>query len=692
MSRRFASLLTIAGATVFVFVAYQHLRGQSRSLITEPIDEHNLVVLRGNMHPAATLANDAGPVPVSTRMDGVWLQLKRPPEKQAAFEKLLAEQQDASSPNFHKWLTAKQVGDQFGPSQEDIAKVTQWLQTHGFSVNHVYPHGTLIDFSGTAGQIHQAFHTEIRNFDVNGQRHYANVSDPQIPAALAGVVAGPVSLHNFMPHPLHKRKTDMTPVAGYTVAGGYKLLVPGDLATIYNIPLSSYTGQGVTVVVIEDTDVYTTADWSVFRKEFGLARPYPYGSFTQVHPGIGTTVGGEPALSCSDPGANGDDGEAILDAEWASAAAPNASIVLASCANTSNFGGYIAFQNMLTNGGTVPPIVSISYGEAESELGTAFNTYINALYSLAASEGVSLFVSSGDEGAASADANAAYATHGIQVSGFTSTPYNVSVGGTDFSDYYSGTTSTYWTYFNSAKSYIPEIPWNTSCAGQLLTSFEGYAHPYGSTGFCNSANGANFITTASGSGGPSAVYSKPAFQTGFVGNPADSKRDIPDVSLFAANGLWGHYYVFCYSDPSGGGAPCVGAPSGWAGAGGTSFASPIMAGIMALVVQKKGGTAQGNPLSRIYTLAGTTYGGSTLASCNSSLGNTVSSTCIFYDVTAGDMDVPCKGSSNCYLPSGTYGVLSTSNSAYQPAYGTGIGWDFATGIGTVNAKNFVNSF
>ena len=211
-------------------------------------------------------------------------------------------------------------------------------------------------------------------------------------------------------------------------------------------------------------------DWDTFRSTFGLASAYPSGSFTQVHPAPGT--GG----TCTDPGANGDDGEAAIDVEWASAAAPNATIELASCADTTNFGGFIALQNLLSNGGPVPAVVSISYGESEPELGASGNSYINGLYQQAAAAGVSVFVSSGDEGAASSDAGSSDATHGITVSGFTSTPYNVSVGGTDFGDTYAGTNSTYWsgsngTTYGSALSYIPEIPWNDSCASQLLADF-----------------------------------------------------------------------------------------------------------------------------------------------------------------------------------------------------------------------------
>ncbi len=116
-----------------------------------------------------------------------------------------------------------------------------------------------------------------------------------------------------------------------------------------------------------------------------------------------------------------------------------------------------------------------------------------------------------------------------------------------------------------------------------------------------------------------------------------------------------------------------------------------MAGIQALANQYSGSN-QGLPNSTYYSIAKTEYGASGSSSCNSSKGNAVGSSCIFYDVTQGDMDLPCTGTNNCYKPSGTYGVLSTSNTAYQPAYGTQSGWDFASGIGTVNAYNLVKAF
>ena len=295
--------------------------------------------------------------------------------------------------------------------------------------------------------------------------------------------------------------------------------------------------------------------------------------------------------------------------------------------------------NILNGSGTPPAIVSISYGESEADLGATQNAYINSLYQQAVAEGVSVFVSSGDEGAASSDdgTNSPTATHGIAVSGFASTQYNVAVGGTDFGDTYAGANSTYWSGSNgaaygSALSYVPEIPWNDSCASGLIASYLGYPSTYGSNSLCNANEG---LVVAGGSGGPSGCatgtsstgvvggsctgYLKPSWQS-LPGNPSDGVRDIPDVSLFAADGVWNHFYLACFSDPRNEGASCAGAPDTWAGFGGTSFAAPIMAGIQSLINQKTG-SGQGNPNPTYYSLAAAEYGEGGSGSCNSTLGN-----------------------------------------------------------------------
>ncbi len=715
VSVAFASLVFVL---FFIPLRTVHAQGSSgrnaRLLVTQKIDETKRVALKGNTRPEANFKNDRGAVADDFVMEHMLLLLKRPPEQEQELQQFLDELQRKGSPNYQQWLTAKEFGERFGVAQADLETVTAWLESHGFKVNVVYPSGMLIDFSGPAGAVRKAFRVDIHHLEVNGEKHVANMSDPQIPEALAGVAVGVVSLHDFRPRPMHQMRrpkpqftfTDFLGSTNYAVA-------PADLATIYNLnPLfnAGISGQGQTIVLIEDTDVFSAADWTKFRSTFGLSA-FGSASFTQVHPAPASGTN-----NCTPPGAFApNDAEAILDAEWASAAAPSAAIEMAACADTTTtFGGLIAMQNLI-NGGTPPPaIMSISYGQCETVNGAAANAAYNSAYQQAVAEGVSVFVAAGDSGAAGCDNGATDATHGIGVNAFASTPNNVAVGGTDFSDTYSSTNDTFWnptnsSNFGSAKSYVPEIPWNDSCAGVLLSNYLGYSPTYGSTSLCNDPLfGPFFETVVAGGGGPSGCatgatapstpgvvsgscqgWPKPSWQA-LVGNPNDGVRDTPDVSLFAADGLWSHYYIFCWSDAAHGGAACTGDPSGWSGAGGTSFASPIMAGIQALINQKAGG-AQGNPNPVYYQLAATEYGSGGNSSCDSSNGNAVGASCIFYDVTLGDMDVNCTGA-NCYFADGSVGVLSTSNAAFSAAYGTTMGWDFSTGIGTVNAVNLVNNW
>ena len=690
--------------------------------ITQAIDPSQLSPMPTGVRAEANAANDRGLVDDGLQLDNLLMVLHRPDISEQALDDYMAEQLDPDSPNYHQWLTAEQVGE-YGPAADDIDAVGSWLQSQGFTINQVSADGMTIDFSGTAGYVKNAFHTEVHQLSVNGDTHIANISQPQIPSALAPVVVGIVSINDFRPN-TQARKRQM-PAYTYTSGSNqeYKL-VPADLATIYNLnPLFSagIDGTGQTIVLIEDSDVYSTADISTFRSTFGL----PANTFATVHP------------NCTDPGDpdNGTDFEVELDIEYAGAAAPGANLKLASCADTSTFGGLIAMQNLNT-ANDAARLWSISYGYCEAGNGQSNNAAYSSTYQTAAARGVSVFVAAGDEGAASCDANMQQATHGVGVSGFASTPYNVAVGGTDFGDTFAKTSSTYWnpsntSAYGSARTYINEIPWNNSCASQLFatyfdgTSGGGNGTTYGTNGFCNSTIGKSssgtvplFLTTASGSGGPSgcatgspstsgvvsgtcAGTAKPSWQS-IVGNPNDGVRDIPDVSLFSANGAWGHYWIVCYSRTDQDGAACTGSPSGWGGGGGTSFASPIMAGIQALINQKAA-SSQGNPNPTYYKLASAEYGTSGNSACNSTLGNAVGASCAFYDVTQGDIDVNCTGSQNCFMGSqaGTNGVLSNSTTTYSPTYGTTTsafsggaakGWDFATGIGSLNACNLVNSW
>ncbi len=690
--------LGIAAATAVLIFGLSarltsHLRaeefgGHARILITEPVDDNKLVTLPGNTRPEAyNPAYDRGRVDDAFPMQDMLLQLRRPAELEEEFDHYIDELTDKESPNFRHWLMPGEQGALYGPADADIVAIRAWLESHGFAVKGITANGMVIDFSGSAGQVREAFHTEIHNLDVRGQWHFANVGDPQIPAALAPAVVGVVSMHNFKPQAMHESLHEYV----FSGCGGtcYSL-TPADFQVIYNLnPLYrlGINGAGQTIAVVEDSDTYST-DVATYRSTF-LSK-YT-GTVKTLHPTGGAT--------CTDPGTTASDGEADIDAEMTSAVAPNATIEVATCADTTTFGGLLAVEN-LVNGASPPPIISVSYGECETVNGATSNAAFNSAYQTGAAAGVSIFVSSGDSGASACaplffSGSPTNAYSGVGVTGWGETPYNVSVGGTDFEDTYNakevGTPlSTYWNSTNtvtdaSAKSYVPEVPWNDSCASYLLYNYEGYTSGTGASGLCGAS--ATYRSTAAGGGGPSgcatgggssdqtkdaivdgtcAGYAKPSWQSGVLGNPADGVRDIPDVSMFAANGLWGHFVTICYSDTANGGASCSGAPSTWSGFGGTSISAPVMAAIQALVDEKWNVSKVGNPNPTYYSIAKSEFGSSGNSACysaNQSARKGLGSSCAFYDVTQGDNDVDCAYNSTihqgCYRPSGTYGAIST---------------------------------
>jgi Pro-kumamolisin, activation domain len=669
-------------------------------LIHQPVDQSKLIRLWGNTRPEANAKNDRGRVEDSFPIEHMLLQLKRAPELEKRFDRYIDSLTDKSSPNFHRWIVAAEQGEKYGPAQKDLDQVTHWLESFGFTVDYVFPNLMVIDFSGTAGQIGKAFHTEIHYLEARGERHIANMSDPYIPVALAPLVAGVVSLHDFKPQQMHVPvvQTNYT-FAGCTsgvdgTGGNCYALVPADFETIYNLnPLyqEGLNGTGQTITVVEDSDTYGT-DVATFRSTF-LGKWS--GTVTTVHP--------SGSNACTDPGTTAADAEADLDAEIASAIAPDATIDVATCKDSTTTDGVVLAVENLVNSATPPAILSQSYGECEAVNGAASNAAFNSAFQTGAAAGVSIFVSAGDAGASGCAPlftnGTTQAYPGIGITGWGESVYNVSVGGTDFEDAYNALKgnpviplSTYWKSTNtgtdgSAKSYIPEIPWNDSCAGYLLYNYEGKTTGYGANGECSATT---FRSTSAGAGGPSgcatggggtdqtsyavvdgtcAGYAKPSWQSGVFGNPSDGVRDIPDVSLFSSNGIWGHYAVICFSDTSEKGTSCAGAPSTWSGFGGTSIAAPMMAAIQALVNEKWGTTWQGSGTSRsgnpnpiYYQIAKAQFGSTGNSSCysiNQPPHRGLASACVFYDITQGDNDIDCLY--NDTYDVGCYGGSAATN-------------------------------
>jgi subtilase family serine protease len=704
-----------------------------KPIITGLIDESQLVTLAGNTTAAAFhLKNDRGPVADNLVFDHLLVVLKRAPETDAGLVKLIDAMHHQDSPEFHRWLTPQQLGERYGLAPQDRETIQRWLESHGFSVNRVYQNGLIIDFAGTAAQIREAFHTEIHNLVLpNGEKHIANMSDPRIPAALAPAVEGIASLHDFYPK---SHAMQLGPVA-YDRATNkwhprfnvkfqgetFHTVSPFDFNTIYNVlPIwqQGFTGTGVTIALVEDSNLAHPSDWNEFRNVFGL-KDFKDGSFKQIYPG------------CTNPGQNGDEIEAALDVEWASVAAPNANIELSACANSNGVSGLdLAILNLLDL--EPPDIISDSYGLCETITGQAEIALENREAQIATALGTTFFIAQGDTGADECSPVEGFLSHlGINSGDNTASAYAVDVGGTDFMAQYNQDVngvplSDYWSPTNnpqtkaSALSYIPEIPWNDGCTSELIYSDPlaggGYTQSYGPSGFCNSKLGKEFKYAVSGSGGPSTCFTgvpsipgvvsgtcqgnpKPSWQAGVPGIPNDGERDQPDLSLFAADGVWGSFLVECMSDENEGGAPCTAKNDALLeGGGGTSFASPAMAGIQALIDQKYG--KQGNANYVFYALAAKQFNKQGTKVCNASQtdGKLPAAACIFNDVTAGDMDIPC-GQNSKFVPYDCYGngtkiigELSTSTSGSEPAYPATVGYDLATGLGSVNATTLFNSW
>ena len=667
-----------------------------RARVLEPVDASNRVTLPGNVHPLARAELDQGAAPDDLPMERMLLVLQRGADQEAALRQLLDDQQTKSSPRFHQWRTPEQFGQQFGPADSDIQAVTDWLTGQGSQVGKVSAGRTVIEFSGTAGLVRQALGTEIHKFTVNDKDYWANANDPQIPAALAPVVAGFASLNNFPRKPLTHRLGTFTrskatgevrPLFTYTTSSRtYMALGPMDFATIYNVlPLwnNNLTGAGVTIAVVGESNI-NPLDVVDFRSMFGLpANP----------PNI--------ILSGPDPGINGDEIEADLNIQWAGAVAKGATIDLVVSETTETSQG-IDLSALYIVDNNLAPILSESYGTCEAELGAGGNAFHSMLWEQAAAQGITVLMASGDSGSAGCnDANLGevYANYGLGVNGMASTPFNVAVGGTDFNDksnlstYFSQTNTTPWQ--SSALSYIPESTWNDSCAdtGVLMACNpppswndydEGLDLVAGSGGPSSCINPAGVFPSVTCSGG----YAKPSWQSG-TGVPADGARDIPDVSLFAGNGLNNSFYVICQmyanSESGGSGATCnLNSPyTNFEGVGGTSASVQVFAGVMALVNQKYG--RQGNANYVLYPMAAANG-----ANCNSSTATVTNSSCIFYDITAGNNSVICAGGSPaCSLSGDAFGIMVSGGTA---AYPTTPGYDLATGLGSVNVANLVNNW
>jgi subtilase family serine protease len=639
MRSRFVSLVLPAAILFTTFTPIARAAVQNR--IAGAVSNNSRVALPGTVSGHAKRSVDLGLAPADRKLESMSLRFSMTDAQQADLNQLLAAQLNPSSPSYHQWLTPEQFGARFGLSSGDLATVSAWLTSQGFTITSVARSSTFITFNGTVAQAQQAFGTSIHNVSLNGEQHITNLTDPMLPSGIAGVVGAVIGLDDFKLKPHSRARTvsvnSAQPLNTQTncpeTTSPCHFLSPADWYTIYDVtPLTTagVTGTGVTVAVMGQTDIIPT-QVAQFRTAAGLPVNAPT---LRLIP-----TSADPGLSVSDID------EAQIDVEWSGAAAQGATILYVYSTDVFNSLNY-AIDNKLA------PIITISYGLCESSWGTATLGSDNVMLAQANAQGQTVMAAAGDAGATDCDVTG-LASEGLSVDFPASSPYATSAGGTMFSGDVSAPTS-YWSSTNASNGssvlpsgpnngYIPEQPWNETNASGGLT------------------------TGGAGGGGVSAYFSKPAWQTG-LGVPNDASRDAPDISLNAAAMHDG--YLVCSQNASEGEAACSNGFLTSTGAtnvfGGTSFVAPSFAGILALVEQKLGGASGvgiGNVGPTLYGfLNGPTY------------------TSVFHDITTGNNSVPCsQGTLNC--PSGN-----------PIGYTAGTGYDLATGIGSFDVSKLVNGW
>lgn len=581
--------------------------------IVNAVRDSEVTQLRGNIHPLARAEFDRGKAADAMLLPHVSMLFTMTPSQQAALSQLISEQQDRGSANYHRWLTPQEYGARFGLGQNDLNKVVSWLESRGFVVLEVAASRNAVSFSGSAAQVAAALHTEIHHYEVNGESHYANSSEPSVPAALAGVVSGFTGLNDFRPKPRIIRRNLPGAKPNYDFGQGEHFLAPDDFATIYDIqPLYSrgIDGTGQQIAIVGQSDIQL-GDIREFRTLMGLPAKDP--QIVLV-----------PAAS--DPGMREEDLlEADLDLEWSGAVAKNATLIYVNAANA-----WDSLQYAVTS--DLAPVISFSFSACEPLFTPSEIPFFISIGEQANAQGQTIVVASGDSGAAGCDdPSKPQATKGLAVNLPASLPYVTAVGGTRFNE----GSGTYWGTSNdanggSALSYVPEVAWND--------------------------NSPSYGIYASG-GGASRLFSKPIWQFG-AGVSNDGVRDVPDISLSASAAH--DAYLICdetFNANTNQFTPVCpnGAIGGFDAAGGTSASTPAFAGVVALLDQSMN-SPQGNINYILYALAG--------ISANP-----------FHDITSGSNAVPCQTnpeSPDCPASGSSVGFIGyAAGQGYDMATGLG---------------------
>jgi subtilase family serine protease len=490
---------------------------QRANRITQALTSGPVETISGSVHPLTRQSSDQGEANPDMRLESMTLNTVPSMAEKAELDALVAAQQNPKSDKYHQWLMPEEFGARFGLTEADLSQVTGWLETQGFTVKSVAPSRNRITFSGTVAQAERAFRTQIHQYRIGDDTRLSNTTEIAIPHGLASVVAGVGGLSGFRLKPRAVVK-HLDPQFTSQFSGNH-FLTPGDWATIYNVtPIytAGYTGTGMHVGIAGQT-YFPQEDIDNFRAAAGLSATKL--NMVCISTADCTDVAGESV---------GDIGEADLDVEWSGGIAQDAAVdFVYAAADDPNQDVISAAVYLVTTykvGGAVVPVVSISYGERETQFSANQRTVFDGFLQEAVAQGQSVLNSSGDAGAAGCDQGNTTATQGAVADYPASSPYVTGVGGTTFSADGSASNpepgaNEYWSYsstadiVSSALQYIPETSWNDTAYDQSLDPTN---------------------TLASGGGGVSLYYAMPNWQwapSSFSGTPM---RFVPDVAFSAS--------------------------------------------------------------------------------------------------------------------------------------------------------------
>lgn len=611
------------------------------------------------------------------RQSRVVLLYKRTEQQRKAVDQALAELQDPHSASYHKWLTPAEFGERFGATDAQIDRIRTALTARGLALTKVHPNRLTLEVSGTPDQLQQTFTSS--SVQPNGMVRVNRKIPQDLSDVIETVVIGgkrqatvaPKKVtyenkrHTFAPYSAGAQTNDATVQPLIVLVPNYGV-TPGDIAIQYSLPGyvqgsgTTITGAGSVIGIVSDYNI-------------NLAYPANYGStFGITMPKTKVIVDG------SDPGVSQDSITTYLEVEAIGAVAPATAINVYTAASDGTGPGVdLAFLRAITDNAI--NVLLYPFQGCEAYLGptSTYNgfyldseeAFLDELFEEAAAQGITVITPSGDVGSAACDEEFSdAASFGLAVNGMASTPYATAVGGTDF--YYgtqgTATSSTYETYWsNSTNSftqqlaYVPEQAWNDSnVATDQNTSYGSYLLATG--------GGVSTLGLVNDDGSDPQPYPQPWWQLGTVPSSiSQTARTVPDVSFFAGDAANYSYYVFCAD-----GTDCAGSSQTaqnlvFTQGSGTEVSAAVFGGMMALVVGQHG--PQGNVNPTLYSMAKTTDG-------------------VFNDVIYGTNSVACTaGSPNC-----SNGFLVDQNQ--NPAYAAGVGYDAATGLGSVNATALVQQW